>query len=92
MKHFFFVIVHCEADYLAPLKLGDHLDIHMYVEHIGRTSFTFCYNIYKKDGLEAGTAKTVHVAIDKETGKKVAIPSMLLEILKKHQASPPMPI
>jgi len=86
---FNFVIVHCEADYLAPLRIGERLEVHMYVENIGRTSFTFCYNIYNADGVEVGTAKTVHVAIEKEKHKKVLIPPVLKKVLKKHHSTPP---
>src|SRR2546425_10244271 len=42
-----FAIVHAEADYLAPLRVGDKLEIHMSVENIGTSSITFLYNIYK---------------------------------------------
>ena len=41
--HFVFVIVHCEADYLASLKVGDKLTVHLTIDHIGNTSFTIYY-------------------------------------------------
>lgn len=78
--NFLFVIVHCEADYLAPLSIGDLLEVHMYVKNIGTTSFTLCYNIYHENGLEVGTAKTVHVSVEKTTMKKIPIPEILTNI------------
>lgn len=86
---FLFVIVHCEADYLAPLTLGDDLDVHMRVSDIGETSFTLYYNIYKRNGPEVGRAKTVHVAIDRAAHKKIPIPVDLRAILTKHLSTPP---
>jgi 1,4-dihydroxy-2-naphthoyl-CoA hydrolase len=79
-----FVIVHAEADYLAPLKAGDKLTIHVSVEHIGTTSFTIHYKLYKSDDLLVGTAQTVHVTINRETHKKIDIPEKLRETLKKY--------
>lgn len=84
---FIFVIVHCEADYLAPLRIGDQIQVHMCVEAIGTTSFTLGYKIYNEGSVMVGTAKTVHVSIDKKAHKKIPIPSVLKKILSKHSPS-----
>lgn len=81
---FMFVIVHCESDYFHPMKLGDHLEVHMLCKEIGKTSFTLLYHIYREDGLEVGRAKTVHVTIDKKKHKKIPIPKKLKTVLEKH--------
>lgn len=78
-----FVIVHAEADYMAPLMLGDNLDIQVGVEHIGNSSFAIRYLIYKAGNL-AGTVKTVHVTLDGKARTKIPIPNDLLKALKKH--------
>src|SRR6185437_534604 len=59
-KDYVFVIVHAEADYLAPLKVSDELSVHVSVERVGTSSFTILYQIYREKKL-VGTAKTVHV-------------------------------
>lgn len=83
--NFVFVIVHAEADYLAPLQVGDPLEVHLNVEHVGNTSFSLVYHIYRKsDRVLVGTAKTVHVTLDSKTRKKIPIPEILGEKLKKH--------
>jgi 1,4-dihydroxy-2-naphthoyl-CoA hydrolase len=84
-EHFVFVIVHAEADYLAPLRVSDRLKIEVRVENIGETSFTMAYRIYK-EGVEtaAGTAKTVHVTLDSTTRKKISIPEKLKQFLSQH--------
>jgi len=68
-----FVIVHVEADYLQPLKVGDLLDVHVEVEKIGSTSITFAYNIFRNGTELVGTAKTVHVCVQTGTKTKVNI-------------------
>lgn len=81
---FMFVIVHCEADYFHPLKLGNRLEIHLICEKIGNSSFTLLYHIYREDGLEVGRAKTVHVTINKKLHQKILIPNELKKLLEKH--------
>ncbi len=84
-NHFVFVIVHCEADYLASMTVGDELEVHMNVEHIGTTSFSLKFNIFRLPKKElVGTAKTVHVTLDAKTRTKVPIPDILKKKLEKH--------
>lgn len=83
-ENFLFVIVHCESDYLAPLKLGDKIVIQVNVTHIGTTSFTIAYRIYKEDQKLVGTAKTVHVTLEAKSRQKIPIPERLMVILKKN--------
>ena len=78
--NFVFVVVRAETDYIAPLKVGDKLEVHLNVEQIGNTSFTVLYNIYKVNHALIGVAKTVHVCIDRKTRKKVNVP----EDLRSH--------
>ena len=82
---FVFVIVHAEADYLAPVKVGDLLEVHVEVENLGNSSFTMSYKIFKADDVMMGKAKTVHVCLDSKTRQKIPIPDTLRNILKKYQ-------
>ena len=72
-----FPIIHAEADYKAPLKVGDALTINMTVDRIGDSSATFGFQILDRHGKEVGTAKIVHVAVDKTTWKKRPLPQEL---------------
>lgn len=83
-ENFVFVIVHAEADYLAPLRVGDRLDIELSIEKIGESSFTVAYLIYKKDRTLIGKVKTVHVTLDSQSRKKIPIPPHFRELLGKH--------
>lgn len=85
-KDYFLPIVHAEADYQRPLFVGDRLVISVAVEHIGKTSFTFTYTL-KRDSELVGTAKTVHVTVDKKTKKKIPLPREMrkaVELIQKN--------
>ena len=82
--NFVFVIVHCEADYYSPLIVGDSINVHVAVEKIGTSSFTLIYEIYKADHTHTGTAKTIHVTLEKTSRNKIPIPNHLKKILEKH--------
>lgn len=83
-EKFVFVIVHAEADYLATLRVGDRLEIHLSIDRVGETSFTVLYNIYKMDKTLVGKAQTVHVTLDSATRKKIPIPPHFKMLLEKH--------
>ncbi len=83
--NFLFVIVHAESDYLAPLTVGDELDIEVKVEKIGTTSLAMVYRIYKSnDQSLVGTAKMVHVCLDRIHRTKQPIPDSCRALLSKH--------
>lgn len=84
-EKFVFVIVHCEADYHGPLAVGDFLEIHLSVDHIGTSSFSLFYKIFKADGTIIGTCKTVHVSLHHDTRKKMAIPAHFRKVLEKFK-------
>ena len=42
---YLFVIVHCEADFLAPLNVGDRIEIRLTTKNIGTTSFSIFLTI-----------------------------------------------
>ena len=83
-ENFVFAIVHCEADYYFPLRVGDQLNVHVLVERIGTTSFIMLYEIYKVDHTHVGSAKTIHVTLDRVDRKKIPVPNSLKKVLEKH--------
>lgn len=79
-EDFAFPIVHAEADFLAPLFVGDRLSVTVDIAKIGQSSFTLEYALQK--GPQAvGTARTVHVTVDKMSGQKIRLPDKLRQIL-----------
>jgi 1,4-dihydroxy-2-naphthoyl-CoA hydrolase len=84
---YLFVIVHVEGDYFAALQVGDPLEVHFTVAHIGTSSFSCNYEIFRRGEL-VGTAKMVHVTVESKSRTKIAIPEKLKAILVKHVKTP----
>lgn len=81
------VVRHAQSDYTAPVMLGDTVDIDLYIERLGRTSFTCNYTLQVND-RPVGKAKTVHVTIDRKTRNAVAMPGEMraaLQLFKVDQ-------
>ena len=76
-EDFFLPIVHAESDYKKPLFVGDLIEIQVRLTHIGTTSFTFEYDLLNSSQNTVGTAKTIHVTIDKKTRKKIPLPPLM---------------
>ena len=78
-QDFFLPIVHAEADYDKPLFVGDVIEIQVVVEKIGKHSFTFAYKLFNAKHELVGSARTVHVTMDKKTQKKIPLPPLMRE-------------
>ena len=85
-RSFFLPIVHAESDYKAPLFVGDKITIAITVGHIGETSFSFEYVIHNSKKVLVGTAKTIHVTINKKSHKKTPLPSDLRKKLMNFKS------
>ncbi|HZY10670.1 MAG TPA: thioesterase family protein [Bacteroidota bacterium] len=82
-------IVHAEADYHAPLMVGDAVEITVKVAQVGTSSIRLQYAFYDPDRKAAvGKAEIVHVLVDNQSRKSVPIPTFLREILGAVAESP----
>ena len=79
---FLMPIVHAEADYAAPLKAGDVVDIELNLDEVGESSFTLHVRLLK-ERMEVGVTKITHVVTSKETEKAVPIPKVVLSFLEE---------
>lgn len=77
-------IVHAEADYLKPLKVGDELKVDVWVSRLLQSSFELSYKFHDNVLDTAATAKTVHVCVDKTNFKKTELPKELYTKLSEH--------
>jgi 1,4-dihydroxy-2-naphthoyl-CoA hydrolase len=84
---FLMPIVHAESDYYRPLKVGDRLDVELSVANIGDTSMTLEYAFSAVDGEVVGRSRSVHVAVSREDGKKMALPEKVRAALIRFQES-----
>jgi 1,4-dihydroxy-2-naphthoyl-CoA hydrolase len=81
-------IVRADGDYRVPLRVGDQLKLTLRLLRLGRTSFTIVCRI-AKDNRTVGFVTTTHVAVDRRTGRKTAVPAALrkaLSMLKGDRA------
>jgi acyl-CoA thioester hydrolase len=63
------VVAHADVDFLAPIfEGGIYVDVELWVESIGNSSFTMIYEIKNKGALCA-RVKTVQVAVDESVAK-----------------------
>jgi 1,4-dihydroxy-2-naphthoyl-CoA hydrolase len=59
-------IVHAEADYVAPMRLGDRVRIGVWVKRVGTRSLTWAFRVEGEGGALKATACHVHACIDAE--------------------------
>lgn len=79
-------VVHAEADFAAPLRVGDRITVQVRVERLGTSSITISYRFAGEHGNALGTAKTVHVAVSRETRAAIPLPRALRDVLEKYAA------
>ena len=84
---FILPIVHAEAQYFSPLRAGDEITVVLQVGSIGETSFVLEFDLLTAGDRLVGKAKTVHVAVSKQTQDKIALPEKLERALKDFQAA-----
>jgi 1,4-dihydroxy-2-naphthoyl-CoA hydrolase len=80
-SQFLMPIVHATADYMAPLRVGDNLEIFPKLERLGTSSFTVSYR-FQKGKDEVGKVSLVHVTVSKETLKSIPLPQELHSLLQ----------
>lgn len=78
--------VHCEADFMAPLRFGDVARIQVTVPRIGHKSCTYNYAIYRqKDGAKIATLVHVCAVSDLVQLKAIPIPDDVRAVLERHK-------
>jgi 1,4-dihydroxy-2-naphthoyl-CoA hydrolase len=80
-------IVHAEADYVAPLRLGDRVRVSVWLRSLGRRSFAIEYEFQRADGTPTGRAQTVHVALDAGRQRAVDLPEAIRRKLESLPVS-----
>ena len=78
------ILARAEIDYRVPAKYGDVLEIRIGLEKIGRTSFTYVYELVDQRGQIVANARSVQVMYDYAVGK----PAPLSEALRAKLGAP----
>ncbi len=81
------IVARVEIDYRRAAQHGDLLSINVGVAAIGRTSFTYEYQILDQSGALIATAKTVIVRFDYAAGRPVPISDELKQALTRDLRS-----
>ena len=71
-----FPIVHCDANFILPIKLGDSLKIKIVPSKVNNHLFQVD-SIFLKNNLKLAEGKIIHCSIDSQTRKKVILPDSL---------------
>ena len=78
------VVARIEADYKAPIALGNiFVDVTMWVESIGTASFKLIYEI-SHEGVLCAVVKSVQVAVTEDTKSSRPLSATQLEVLNKY--------
>jgi acyl-CoA thioester hydrolase len=75
------ILARAEIDFRQPARYGDVLDVRIGLAGIGRTSFTYEYEIAAESGALVASARTVLVMYDYAAGKPVVVPDGIRERL-----------
>jgi len=78
------VVARVEADYKAPIALGNiFIDVTMWVESIGTSSFKLVYEI-SQEGVLCAVVKSVQVSVTDDTKSSRPLSAAQLEVLNKY--------
>lgn len=80
---FLMPIVHVEANYSSPMRVGDEIEIVLNLTKLGDRSFSLKSLFSDLNGKTLGDVLIVHATISKETFIAVPIPSIINKCLNK---------
>lgn len=87
-REYILPLVHASMDYKSSLYPGDRVTVRSMLNNTKNSSFILRHEILKLNGDDKGEVitaigETVHVSIDRFTGKKVPLPEELKVILSR---------
>ncbi len=86
---FDFFYVETQCTYKGSAKFDDVLNVYARLTHIGRTSFTFHFAIYKPDtDALIAMGRIVAVAVEKGGRRPVPVPEKLRRAVESYEGEP----
>ncbi len=76
-------VVRSEADYAAPLRLGETVLITVTVARLGNSSVTFSYSVDGEDGVHRVLVRLTHAFLDTTTFRARSVPASFAPALRK---------
>lgn len=83
MKEVLVPLRHVEAEYLEPLRLGEHFSVEVEVLRVGETSVQFRFLLKGPEQQTKAIVKTTHVFLSAQSRMKCPIPPPIREILSR---------
>lgn len=80
---FLMPVVHAEANYSAPMRAGDIVEIHLTLKKEGESSFTLSSLIFDAHKKQIGDVTIIHATVSKKTYRSIPLPPMLKGYLQK---------
>jgi len=77
-----FPVVHVESDFHAPLRYGDVITATIWIENVGETSCTWCYEFRNQQEELLWTSTHVTVCVDMDSMQRMSIPDHLRDGLE----------
>ena len=79
-----YVVARNEVNYRSPIERGEHVEVTVFVESIGRTSMTIGHEVFRQDGILSADGRTVLVRIGPVTKKPIPWTDSLRQKLQDH--------
>lgn len=81
-----------QAEFIAPTRFGDLLDVLLQVEHVGRASIGFVFRFERAGELVAkGSMRAVYVKKSADGMRSMPIPEKLRPLLEPYKTTEPRP-
>jgi YbgC/YbaW family acyl-CoA thioester hydrolase len=75
---------HAEATFKRPIRFGQLVTIRATAARIGERSFRLEYDLFDETGEHLASAATVHVSVERATGRSTALAPALRALLEKY--------
>lgn len=83
------VVAHQEIEFAAPLYYStEPARCEVWVARMGEKSFTFACRLATADGTVGAFSETTLTVLDLATGRPVAMPERMRELLEPHRGAP----
>jgi YbgC/YbaW family acyl-CoA thioester hydrolase len=72
-----FPVVHVESDFHAPLRYGDTITATIWIDRVGESSCTWCYEFHNQRSELLWSSSQVTVCVDMNSMSRISIPDDL---------------
>lgn len=81
---------HTECEFIKPCRLGEHLDIALFLESLGRSALTICY-VGSVEGDIRFRARSIQVMVSMDSGHVVPIEGELRSAMEAYRDQVALP-